>query len=167
VKASPGNGLLTFSQSEDRLSEILSAKLPTANGREKSLSLEDFSRTKPNATQRLAVQKLGQQLLLLAARANPLLRPGIQGYQQIVGQLVLGKSHALPARLAELRALRATLSARMSDVDDYMNWFEAAKLETPSGMFEDYLKSVSDGRAQTPKRKDPLSVYLDAVEQQF
>ena len=55
----------------------------------------------------------------------------------------------------------------MSEVDDYMNWFEAAKLETPSGMFDGYLKSASDGRAQTPKRKDPLSVYLDAVEEQF
>jgi len=167
VKASPGNGLLTLSRSEERLSEILSAKLPTADGREKPLSLEDFSRTKPNATQRLALQKLGQQLLLLAARANPLLRPVIQEYQQVAGQLVLGKSHALPARLAELKALRTKLSARMSQVDDYMNWFEAAKLETPSGMFDDYLKSPSDGRTQTPKRRDALSVYLDAVEQDF
>ena len=167
VKASPDNGLLTFSQSEERLSEILSGKLPAVDGREKSLSLEDFSRTKSNAAQRLALQELGQQLLLLAARANPLLRPVIQDYQQIVGQVVLGKSHALPARLAELKTLRAKLSARMSEVDDYMNWFEAAKLETPSGMFDGYLKSASDGRAQTPKRKDPLSVYLDAVEEQF
>ena len=55
----------------------------------------------------------------------------------------------------------------MSEVDDYMNWFEAAKLETPSGMFDDYLKSASDRHAQTPKRKDPLSVYLDAIEQEF
>jgi len=148
VKASPDNGLLTFSQSEERLSEILSAKLPTADGREKSLSLEVFSRTKPNATQRIALQKLGQQLLLLAARANPLLRPVIQGYQQIVDQLVLGKSHGLPARLAELKALRAKLSARMSEVDDYMNWFEAAEPETPSGMFDDYLKSATTGAHQ-------------------
>jgi hypothetical protein len=167
VKASPDNGLLKFAQSEERLSEILDTKFPTADGREKSLSFEDFSRTKPNATQRLALQKFGQQLLLLAEHANPLLRPVIQDYQQIVGQLILGKSRGIPTRLAELKTLRARLSAQMSEVDDYMNWFEAAKLETPSGMFDDYLKSASARRALTPKRKDPLSVCLDAVEQEF
>jgi hypothetical protein len=48
-----------------------------------------------------------------------------------------------------------------------MNWFEAAKLETPSGMFGDYLR-VADGiDSQKPKRRDPLSVYLDAMELEF
>ena len=112
VKASPDNGLLKFAQSEERLSEILDTKFPTAGGREKSLSFEDFSRTKPNATQRLALQKFGQQLLLLAEHANPLLRQVIQDYQQIVGQLILGRSRGIPTRLAELKTLLARLSAQ-------------------------------------------------------
>ena len=166
-KVLPDNELLTFSQSEIRLSEILSAKVRLADGREKSLSLEDLSRTKPSPGQSLALQKLGRQLLLLAARANPVLRPVIQEYQQAVGQLALGKNRGALMRLTALKTLRAKLCARMSEIDDYMNWFEAAKLETPSGMFEDYLKSGNDERAQAPKRADSLSVYLDAVEQQF
>ena len=167
IKTSSDQGLLTFSQSEERLSEIVKAKLPTANGRRKTLSLEDLSRTKPSSGQQLALQNLGQQLLLLAARANPLLRPLIQDYGQISGQLALGKSHGVLARLTELKALRAKLAARMSEIDDYLNWFEAAKLETPSGMFDDYFKSADDLRARAPKRKDALSIYLDAVEQEF
>jgi hypothetical protein len=89
VKTSSNNGLLTFSQSEEGLSEIANAKLPAASEREKRLSLEDFSRIKPSSGQRLALQKLGQQLLLLSARANPVLRPVIQDYQQISSQLAL------------------------------------------------------------------------------
>jgi hypothetical protein len=110
---------------------------------------------------------LGQDLLLLAAHANPMLRPVIQDYQQIASQLALGKNHAIGGRLAELKALRTKLSARMSDVDDYMNWFEAAKLQTRSGIFDDHLKAADDASVQRPKRRDALSVYLDAVEQEF
>jgi hypothetical protein len=167
IKTSSDQGLLTFSQSEERLSEIVKAKFPTADGRRKALSLQDFSRTKPNSGQQLALQKLGQQLLLLAARANPILRPVIQDYQEIVGQLALGKNRGVLVRLTELKSLRAKLAARMSEIDDYLNWFEAAKLETPSGMFDDYFKSAKDLRAPESKRKDALSIYLDAVEQEF
>lgn len=167
IKTLSDQGLLTFSQSEERLSEIVNAKLPTADGRKKTLSLEDLSRAKPSSGQRLALQNLGQELLLLAAHANPVLRPLIQDYGQISGQLALGKSHGVLVRLTELKALRAKLAARMSEIDDYLNWFEAAKLETPSGMFDDYFKSADDLRARTPKREDALSIYLDAVEQGF
>ena len=167
AKDSPDSGLLTFSQSEERLNQILSAKLPAADGRKKAMSLEDFSGAKPSVAQRTALQKLSQQLLLLAARANPALRPVIQDYQQIASQLALGKNRAVVTRLTELKKLRTKLSARMNEVDDYLNWFEAAKLETPSGLFADYLEAPGDRHEQRPKRKDALSVYLDAVEQEF
>jgi hypothetical protein len=167
VKHSRDNGLLTFSQTEAELSEILDTKFPPADVRRKAISLDAISRTRPTSSQRLALQKLGQDLLLLAAHANPMLRPVIQDYQQIASQLALGKNHAIGGRLAELKALRTKLSARMSDVDDYMNWFEAAKLQTRSGIFDDHLKAADDASVQRPKRRDALSVYLDAVEQEF
>jgi hypothetical protein len=167
VKRSRDNGFLTYSETDAKLSEILNTKFPSADGREKTVSLDAFSRTKPTPAQRLALQKFGQELLLLAAHTNPVLRPVIQDYQQIAGQLALGKNSAVAARLIELKALRAKLSARMSDIDDYMNWFEAAKLQTRSGIFDDYLKAADDARGQRPKRHDALSVYLDAVEQEF
>jgi hypothetical protein len=167
VTSSRNDELLTFSQTDAKLSEILNAKFPSADGRGKSVILDGFSRTKPTSMQRIAIQKFGRELLLLGAHANPVLRPVIQDYQQIEGQLALGKNHALTERLTELRTLRAKLSARMDGINDYMNWFEAAQLQTRSGIFDDYLKEAEDGRAQRPKRRDPLSVYLDAVEQEF
>ena len=50
--------------------------------------------------------------------------------------LVFTPKALIEKRLAELKSLRTRLSARMSDIDDYLNWFEAAKLETSSGLFE-------------------------------
>jgi hypothetical protein len=57
------------------------------------------------------------------------------------------------------------LAARMNDVDDYMNWFEATQLKTKSGIFSNYLKAVEEQR-DVPRRRDALSVYLDSFELQ-
>jgi len=66
-----------------------------------------------------------------------------------------------------LKALRARLSDRMTEIDDYLNWFEATQLQTPSGAFADYLRAADDQRNRQPHRNDALSVYLDALEEQF
>ena len=55
----------------------------------------------------------------------------------------------------------------MTEIDDYMNWFEATQLETRSGIFAEYLNAADKMRAAAPRRHDPLSIYLDALEQQF
>jgi hypothetical protein len=71
------------------------------------------------------------------------------------------------ARLAELKILRANLCARMSEVDDYLNWFEATQLKTQSGLFEDYLNTSSAAVPSRGHRKDAYSAYLDAMEAEF
>jgi hypothetical protein len=164
LKTSLERDLLTFSQTDEKLNELLAS--PLWNERDRPVSIENVSLTKPNPAQRTALQEFSRKLLLLATHANPVLRPVIQDYQQIAGQLALGKTHVITKRLVELKSLRARLSARMSDVDDYLNWFEAAKMETPSGIFEDALKTASRD-PHKPKRRDPLSVYLDAMELEF
>jgi hypothetical protein len=54
----------------------------------------------------------------------------------------------------------------MSEVDDFMNWYEATQAKTASGAFRDYLHTV-DSSEQVPRRRDALSVYLDALETQL
>ena len=78
-----------------------------------------------------------------------------------------GKHRKLVERLARVKATRAKMAARMSDIDDYMNWCEATKLKTPSGAFADYLRAAGSARELKPRRQDALSVYLDALEEQF
>ena len=169
IKSSRRADLLTFSQTEEKLADLLRTKFPAADGRDKSVSvsLQDLYQKQPNSTQRLALQKFSQDLMLLAAHANPVLRPVVQDYQQLAGQLALGKNRAVAARLVELKILRAKLSARMSEVDDYLNWFEATQLKTQSGLFEDYLNTSNPAVPSPAHRKDAYSAYLDAMEEQF
>ena len=169
IKSSRRADLLTFSQTEEKLADLLRTKFPAAEGRDKSVSvsLQDLYQKQPNSTQRLALQKFSQELMLLAAHANPVLRPVVQDYQQLAGQLALGKNRAVAARLVELKILRAKLSARMSEVDDYLNWFEATQLKTQSGLFEDYLNTANAAVPSPAHRKDAYSAYLDAMEAEF
>ena len=167
IKSSGRADLLTFSQTEEKLADLLRTKFPSADDRDKSVPLEDLYQKKPTSTQRLALQKFSQELMLLAAHANPALRPVVQDYQQLAGQLALGKNRAVAARLAELKMLRAKLSARMTEVDDYLNWFEATQLKTRSGLFEDYLNTSNAAAPSRSHRKDAYSAYLDAMEEQF
>jgi hypothetical protein len=51
------------------------------------------------------------------------------------------------------------LLQRTGKVDDYLNWFEATQLDTLS---ENFLEVTSPPEA--PKRTDPISARLDAIE---
>ena len=166
IKTSGRADLLTFSQTEEKLASLLQTKLRT-DGRDKSLSFEDLCQRKPAPAQRLALQKFSQELLLLAAQANPALRSVVQDYQQVATQLALGKIRGLASRLADLKTLRAKLSARMTEIDDYLNWFEATQLSTRSGLFEDRLNTSSLETPSRAHRKDSFSAYLDAMEAEF
>ena len=167
MKSSGRTDLLTFSQTDEKLGLVLQTKFLSADGHDKSLSLEDLCQKKLTPAQRIALQKFTQEFMLLAAHANPILCSIIQDYQQLVAQLARGKNRAVAARLADLKALRAKLSARMSEIDDYLNWFEATQLSTRSGLFEDYLNTSSAATPSAARRKDALSTYLDAMEEQF
>jgi len=162
--ASLDRNLLTFSQTDEKLNALL--KFPAEDGHGESGWLEDFSRTKLNPEQRMALREFSRRTVFFINRANPILRPVIQDYRQVANQLVLGKNRGIAKRLAGLKSLRARLSARMSEIDDYLNWFEAAKLETPSGIFDESLETTT-ADSQKPKRRDALSVYLDAMELEF
>jgi hypothetical protein len=159
--------LLSFLQTSEKLDGLLRTKFQSPAGRDEFLSLEDLCQKKLTVGERLALQKSSQKLMLLAGHANPVLRSTVQDYQQVIARLVLGKNRAAAARLSELRILGARLSARMTEVDDYMNWFEATQFSTPSGLFEDDRSNRSATAAFAGHRKDAFSTYLDAMELQF
>jgi hypothetical protein len=95
------------------------------------------------------------------------MRPIVREYQQIAELLARGKRRRIAERLKRVQATRTELVSRMSDVDDYMNWFEATQSNSRSGVFADYLRAAGESRIPVPRRRDVLSVYLDAVEDQF
>ena len=159
--------LLTFAESERRLNELLHVKISEANKPGRLVGLDELARHKISASEKMALSGLNRELLVFVALANPVLRPIAREYQQIAALLTRGKRKGITKRLSRLEVTSKQLAARMSDIDDYMNWFEATQMKSRSGNFADYLKAVNHSQLSAPKRHDPLSVYVDALEDQF
>ena len=160
------NQLLTFAESEQRLTELLSVKISQANKPAKVATLDDLAKRKISPGEKMALSQLNRDLLVFVAQANPVLRPIAREYEQITALLARGKRRGVAKHLSHLDATRKQLAARMSDIDDYMNWFEATQMKNGSGNFADYLKAVDQSQSSASKRHDPLSVYVDALEDQ-
>ena len=162
--------LLTFAESERRLDELLQIRISDGSrNREqpKRVDLSELARRKASRDEKAAVNQMSRALLLLIGTAHPVLRPVAREYQQIAAMLTRGKRSGIAKRLSNLDGTRKELAARMGEIDDYMNWFEATQMERNSGAFNDYLKAASESEVSAPRRRDPLSVYLDALADHF
>jgi hypothetical protein len=157
--------LLTFEQTQRRLNELLTVKTEDSRSGT-TFRLEDLPEKKISLAQARALRQLSQKLILLKARANPILRPIVTEYQEVAERLAAGKSSGASERLARTRSLRAKLAARLDKIDDYMNWFEATQARSKSDTFTNYL-NAAEARQAAPRRSDPISVYLDSLEEQF
>jgi hypothetical protein len=162
--------LLTFADSERRLDELLQIKISDGSpdgGKQKTVNLSELALRKASPVEKTAIDQMSQALLLLVGTANPVLRPIAREYQRIAALLIRGKRRGIAKRLSQLEVTRKELAVRMGDIDDYLNWFEATQMESPSGAFNDYLKAANESQVSMPRRRDPLSVYLDALADQI
>jgi hypothetical protein len=159
--------LLTFAESEGHLDELLRVKISEPNKPVKTVRLDEVTQHKPSSNEKIALDQLKRDLLFFVPQANPVLRPIAREYQEIATLLARGKRRGMAKRVARLEAIRQRLASRMSEIDDYMNWFEATQMNSGSGNFTGYLKAVDQSQVPAPRRHDPLSVYVDALEDQF
>ena len=159
--------LLTFAESERRLGELLQVKASEANRPPKLTSVAELAKRKPSANEKMTLNDLGHELLVFVVQANPVLRPIAREYGEIAALLVRGKRRGIVKRLSRLETTHKQLASRMSDIDDYMNWFEATQMKNGSGNFTDYLKAIDQSQLSISKRRDPLTVYVDALEDQL
>ncbi|HMJ06015.1 MAG TPA: hypothetical protein VK474_07140 [Chthoniobacterales bacterium] len=158
--------VLSCAETERELGELLRVHVG-ATAAPKIYALEEFPRFVRDPAALQDLKRLTTELLLLSARANPLYRPIIGEYQEIAALLVRRKTRKIPRRLAELRETREHLSRQMNAIADYLNWFEATQARTLSGAFREYLRAAELAQEPEPRRRDPISVYLDALETQF
>jgi len=147
---------------------LLRLNVEQQDGQPKVAALRDLAqRRKLSPNEKTALTNAGRELLVFVAQANPVLRPVVREYQQIMALLVRGNRKGLAKRLLRLETTHSQLASRMSDLDDYINWFEATQMPNGSGNFEDYLKAVDQSQISTSKRRDPLTAYVDALEDQL
>ena len=158
--------LLSSAETERRLDEILRL---TISDREKQrrYDLIQFPVFLKEKAASRALAGLANDLTALATRAHPIYASIIAEYVQVVSLIQRGRTLSVPKRLEQLASTRKARSAQLRQIDDYLNWFEATSLVKPSGQFADYMKAAD--RAAQPERtkRDPISIYLDAVEMQL
>ncbi len=159
--------LLTFDESDRRLDDLLEIRTAESNKAAKVVRLDELAQHKLSISEKMALDQLERDLLFFVPQANPVLRPIAREYQEIVTLLARGKRRGMAKRLAGLELTRQQLASRMSEIDDYMNWFEATQMKSGSGNFTEYLKAVDQSELPAPRRRDPLSIYVDALEDQF
>ncbi len=158
--------VLTCAESEHQLAEILSINVP-GEAQATVFALEEFRKFLRDPAAAPDLKRLGHELLIFSGSAHPLYRPIVAEYQKIASQLLRRKTARVERRLTELRAMREGLSRRMEAIADYMNWFEATQTRSASGAFRDYLRAAELAAEPEPRRRDPISVYLDALQTQF
>lgn len=157
--------LLDVAETERELAAILQVKVPAANGTI-VYALEEYPRFRRDRSARPDLARLTSELVLFSGRASPLHHGVIEEYQRIAARLARGKAPRA-RQLAELRATREQLGRRREEIADYLNWHEATQPTARSETFREYLRVAHRAAAPRPRRRDRISVYLDALETQF
>ena len=158
--------LLTPAETERQLSQLVSDG-EDKQGEPGSVDLAKFAGKRLSKPKTVELRQLKQKLMVLALQANPLLRSSVVDYEQVIDRILAHKTKGLMARFASLAGKRQQIQSRTSKIDDYMNWFEATQSGTASGAFTGYLRAAARSLESHSRRRDPLSVYLDALEEQF
>ena len=91
LRSSRSYQLLSFAETDKKLEEILRSARFAAAASAKPLRLEDLVQRRLSPAEKIALRKLGEDLLLLVARAHPAMRPVVQEYYDISALLAAGK----------------------------------------------------------------------------
>lgn len=116
---------------------------------------------------RFLLARINENFQRLEATAHPLYRPLIQEYRLISAQLTQKYRKDAVRRIAAAEELRKALNARTDSVTDHMNWFEAAKVSTPSEPLPDEYALPALDQESTTRSNDPIADYLDTVEKRM
>jgi hypothetical protein len=156
---------LGVKETERRLSLILEITAPANPAKPKGGTLngpEAFPAVAKAKTGRYVVRQKAEDLLRLEIRAHPLIRPIVQEYRMIASELAAKPKKKLEVRIRKNMQLQQAVVKRADEMEDYLNWFEAAQLSTPSKEFDSAVDSQSN--ALTFHRNDAVSRYLDDIE---
>jgi hypothetical protein len=155
---------LSAAQTAARLDRILHLSFSVNGGHESECSLGKCLAFYRLPAFRKALQKARQELLLLTTQAHPFYRPIVQEEREVVDLLARGRTRDVPRRLTRIASARRLIEGRASEIDDYINWYEATQSETTSGTFASLIRAVQAQKEKLARRRDPISVYLDSVE---
>jgi hypothetical protein len=146
-----------------RLDRVLRFSVPARDGTSRQYSLGEFEAFRKLPAARSVLRQVGQQLLLLGARAHPSYRAVIAEDYELVEFLARGKTRQVRERLDRLVKERTAIERQARQIGDYLNWYEATQSKMISGAFSPLLENAEAADQSLPRRSDPISVYLDSI----
>ncbi len=158
--------MLSAAETATRLDLALRFSLPAQDGTARDYSLGEYNAFRKLPAHREALGQVGQRLQLLGAQAHPSYRPLVQEAYELTELLARGQTRGIAPRLARLTSYRAVIEQQGTAIDDYLNWFEATQSKTSSGVFSQLIEARRKEDEALPRRRDPISVYLDSIEMQ-
>ena len=154
---------LSVSETQKRLSLILEITAPMDPRKPQAgvvTGPEGLQAVARTSAGRYVLRQKAEDLLRLEVRAHPLIRPIVEEYRMIASQLAAKPRKNLGTRIRKNMQLQQAVVARADEMEDYLNWFEATRLDTPSREFD----STSEISSLSFRRNDAVSRYLDDVE---
>lgn len=144
-----------------RLDRILRFSIPAPDGRARNYSLGDYAAFQKSPAADDVLRQVNQQLLLLGAQAHPFYRTIVQEELALTELIQRGKTRRVSERLERVTSERAAIERQASEIDDYLNWYEATQSKVTSDRFSRIGETADES---IPRRRDPISVYLDSIE---
>jgi len=132
-----------------------------------SIPLDDYAVIMKRPDRKQILQSNLVALNALQQRCAVLFRPIVSDYLALVAELTEGKTKDVAARLKTLRARTQAALNQSKAVRDLLDVHEANGAPAMSGLFEEYLHLPETIQKELPQRKDPISIYLDALDREF
>lgn len=170
VSASDRYLALDIKQSNARLESVLSLSIATDKEQKEvqQFALSDYKKFIKLPGAKPALRSQQSALNELQPNVHPLLHPIVAEYQRLSAELENGKTRKIDEPLLAIASYRTMIVERMGKIEDYLNWFEATQMPEWSGTFDDYLRTAKAiENTVAPKRSDPISRYIDQIEQEF
>jgi hypothetical protein len=155
---------LTAAETARRLDQALRFSIPGKDGKLRDYSLGQYAQFHRLPASRDTLRQVAQRLRMLAAQAHPAYRAIVQEAYEVTDLLARGKMRGVPERLHRIATSQVAIAQRENEIEDYLNWYEGTQIKATSGAFTQLLESDREEEEALPRRRDPISVYLDSIE---
>ncbi len=132
-----------------------------------TLPLEDYKLIMKRPDRGEILDRNIASLRALDLRVGVLFRPVILAYLSAVTDLKDGKTKDMDKRLATLRQFALVAYQKSVAVRDFLDYVEVTERGGLSNKFNDYLDLPTLIQKELPAREDPISKYLEAIDNEF
>lgn len=160
---------LSIADTEKTLGEVLRMQMRGEGGLVVERPVSEWRELEElEPVERIEALRAAQEgLWRLSYRSFPSYRPMLVEYQEVLTSLERWRTAKVDEKLQSLAASRELMVAKAERARDYLDWFEITRARETSGEFDDYLRLKDQLQERRHRRTDPLSKYLDRMDEWF